>query len=103
MFNNNDNNGVCECLLVALTQVGNIYIIGLSETWLELMRHGWTRYRWTQFDMVGSQHMCLLAKVVIHGHKIFSVNKPTPTGREVDQLCMSKHFEPNSKKVSSRK
>ena len=58
--------------LIALIQVENFDVIALNKTWLD------------------TENNHLLAEVAIHGYKVFLVDRPTPTGREVDQSCMSK-------------
>ena len=58
--------------LIALIQVENFDVIAINETWLD------------------TENKHLLAEVSIHGYMIFHVDKPTPTGSEVDQSCVSK-------------
>ena len=53
-------------------QVENFDVIALNETWL---------------DTQNNHH---LSEVSMHGYKVFHLDKPTPTGREVDQSWMSK-------------
>ena len=49
--------------LIALTQVENFDVIGLNESWLD------------------NQNTQLHVEVVLHGYKVFHVDKQTPTRR----------------------
>ena len=62
--------------LIALIQVENSDVIAVNETWLD------------------TQNKHLLAEVVIHGYKVFHVDKSTPTGRGGGSIMNVKNMNP---------